>query len=98
MKLREKTQTTTNHIPLPQIHEWPNVEIKNAGRPARQPRAGGRAFGRAAGRAGGRAGGRKHVLGKAKNNMLRLNPQSNGGRNQIIHDQGRPEHVIGPYP
>ena len=31
-------------------------------------------------------------LGKAKHNML--NSESDGGRNQIIHDQGRPEHVI----
>ena len=31
-------------------------------------------------------------------NMLRPNPESNGGQDQIIHDEGRPEHVIGPSP
>ena len=68
-----------------------------AGRPASRGRAVGRSGGRAGGRPGRRAGGNT-CLGKTTNNMLRLNPESNGGRNQIIQDQGRPEHVIGPSP
>ena len=45
----------------------------------------------------GRAG-RNTCLGKARNNMLRPNSESNGGHNQIIHDRGRPEHLLGPSP
>ena len=45
---------------------------------------------------GGRASGNT-CLGKAGNNMLRPNSESHGGQDQITHNQGRPEHVIGPY-
>ena len=39
-----------------------------------------------------------HAWDKATNHMLRQDPELNAWRRPQTHDQGRPQHVIGPSP